>query len=319
MRYLSLFSGVEAATVAWEPLGWECVAVCENSPFPSAVLAERLPNVPNLGDITKITREQYEQLKENKIDLIIGGSPCQAFSLAGDRQGFDDPRGRLMFEYIRAIDIVRPHYIVWENVRGVLSSNGGKDFGTLLGCLDQLGYDLEWRLLDTQDFGLPQSRARVYLVGHLRGRSDGWVLSHTQGSGGVETPSSKTRGKGSRTSSGSIKVTQTNPTKYLSNGREIVGCLCARDYKGIGSDCVSMGKVIVETSLEEIRLRKLTPREYERLQGFPDDWTKIPWNGKPAELCPDGHRYKTMGNTMSVPVVRWIGQRITEHYNRGEV
>ena len=315
MNFLSLFSGVEAASVAWESLGFKCLGLSEIAPFPSAVLEHRYPQVKNLGDITLLTKEKLYETINEPIQIIIGGSPCQAFSLAGDRKGFEDERGRLMFDFIRIVGEVKPLYVVWENVRGVLSSNGGKDFGTLLGCLVEFGYDLEWRILDTQDFGLPQSRSRVYLVGHLRGTSSELVLSHREGSGGVETPSSKKRGESTRTSTGSTKVTK---TKTIANGRDIVGCLCARDYKGIGSDCVAMGKVIVETSEEDIRLRRLSPREYERLQGFPDDWTKVPWNGKPADSCPDGHRYKAMGNTMSVPVVRWIGKQILKHYKGGE-
>ena len=317
MKFLSLFSGVEAASVAWEPLGFECLGVCENSPFPSAVLAHRYPKVHNFGDVTTLTKEKYYETATEKPDIIIGGSPCQAFSVAGARAGTEDPRGRLMYDFIRIVSEVEPHYIVWENVKGALSSNEGKDFGTLIGSLDELGYDLEWTLLDTRDFGLPQSRARVYLVGHLRGGSFRPILPNEQINRRSQAKNREAGLEPTKVASGCVKVTSFDPQRWIGNGRSIVGCLCARDYKGLGSDCVPMGKVVVESQPEGVRLRRLTPIEYERLQGFPDDWTKVPWRGKTEDHCPDGHRYKAMGNTMSVPVVKWIGQQIKQH-NGGE-
>jgi DNA (cytosine-5)-methyltransferase 1 len=314
MKYLSLFSGIEAATVAWKSLDFECVGVSEIDPFCSALLEQRLPNIKNFGNIQQIT---MEKLYENEIttnkkpNIIIGGSPCQSFSVAGARKGTDDPRGQLMYEFVRVISIVKPQYIVWENVRGALSTSGGKDFGSLLGSLVECGYDLEWRVLDTQEFGLPQSRSRVYLVGCLGGFRGGSVLFN-QGSNGRNTePSNKKGSKNATSLDRDVKVTQ---TKTITNGRNIVGCLCARDYKGVGSDCVQAGKVVIEMGSKEVRLRRLTPKEYERLQGFPDDWTQIPWNGKSASECPLTHRYRSLGNTMSVPVVRWVGHNILKHY-----
>lgn len=124
MRYISLFSGIEAASVAWEPLGWEPVAFSEIEPFPNAVLAERYPNVPNLGDITKVDWSKYE----GEADVVIGGSPCQSFSVAGKREGLRG-ESRLMYEYIRAVRELRPGIFVWENVPGALTSEGGEAFG----------------------------------------------------------------------------------------------------------------------------------------------------------------------------------------------
>lgn len=201
MRYLSLFSGVEAATLAWEPLGWECVAVAEVAPFPSAVLAERWPGVPNLGDITQVDWSAYR----GSVDLIVGGSPCQSFSVAGLRRGLDDPRGNLALEFLRAVDAVRPRWVVWENVPGVFSavSHASPDpcpppppldlgcdgaevdteddydaeevhaFLTFLAALRQLGYGFSYRVLDAQYVrveshprAVPQRRRRVFVVGH---------------------------------------------------------------------------------------------------------------------------------------------------------
>ena len=309
MKYLSLFSGVEAATVAWKPLGFSCLGVSENAPFPSAVLKQRLPNIQNLGDVRYVKKEDITE----QPDIIIGGSPCQAFSVEGNRLGSKDERGRLMYEFIRVIGAFKPTYFVWENVKGVLSSSGGADFATLLREMVKLGYYLEWRVFDTRWFGIPQSRNRVYLVGHLLGRGAGSVLFEREGDRGNTSSYSEAKQYGEYNPRRDVKFTE---TKAIGNGRSVVGCLCARDYKGIGSDCVTMGKVIMETDLlsAETTLRRLTPVEYERLQGFPDNWTRIEWNGKPASQCPLGHRYKAMGNTMSVPVVRWIGERIAEHY-----
>ncbi len=169
MRYVSLFSGIEAATVAWEPLGWEPVAFAEVDAFPSAVLAERFPEVPNLGDVTKIDWSEVVE-RYGAVDVVVGGSPCQSFSIAGNRTGLEGASG-LMWEYVRALRDIRPRWAVWENVPGCLSSGPdgqkGEDFGCLLRALDELGYGLCWRVLDAQFFGVAQRRRRVFLVGRL--------------------------------------------------------------------------------------------------------------------------------------------------------
>lgn len=165
MRYLSLFSGIEAASVAWEPLGWEPVAFCEVDAFPSAVLAHRWPHVPNLGDITKVDWSEYARGKR-KPDVVVGGSPCQSFSVAGNREGLAGESG-LMFEYIRAVRRIMPRCFVWENVPGAFTSENGEAFRQLLSEMDALGYGLAWRVLDAQFFGVAQRRERVFLVGCL--------------------------------------------------------------------------------------------------------------------------------------------------------
>ena len=164
MKYVSLFSGIEAASVAWHPLGWEPLAFSEIEPFPSAVLAHRYPDVPNLGDITRIDWSAHDDCLT--ADLVVGGSPCQSFSIAGRREGLEGASG-LMWEYVRAIQAIRPQWLVWENVPGALSSSGGEDFRCLLQALDELGYGLAWRVLDAQFFGVAQRRRRVYVVGSL--------------------------------------------------------------------------------------------------------------------------------------------------------
>ena len=197
MRYVSLFSGVEAASVAWSRLGWEPLAFAEVDEFPSAVLACRFPGVPNLGDVCGIDWKEFHE-RHGAVDVLIGGSPCQSFSIAGNREGLEG-ESRLMYEYVRAVrDLVRasggtsPRYIVWENVPGCLSSNKGRDFGCLLDELEECGYFVAWRTLDSQFARVldrssgrfagpvPQRRRRVFLVGSLGGPSAADILFERQ-------------------------------------------------------------------------------------------------------------------------------------------
>jgi len=162
MRYLSVCSGIEAASVAWHPLGWQAAAYSEIEAFPRAVLAHHYPAVPCHGDFTTIEADQY-----GPIDLLVGGTPCQDFSVAGLRAGITGDRGNLTLEFLRLAARTKPRWIVWENVPGVLSSDGGRALGAFLGGLGQLGYGFAYRVLDAQYFGLAQRRARVFVVGYL--------------------------------------------------------------------------------------------------------------------------------------------------------
>ena len=168
-RYGSVCSGIEAASVAWEPLGWRPAFFSEIDPFPRAVLAHRFPEVPCHGDFTTIGGGDY-----GAIDLLVGGTPCQSFSVAGLRGGLGDDRGNLALEYLRLADRKRPRWLVWENVPGVLSSNGGRDFGAILGGMVELGYGFAYRVLNAQyvrvdglERAVPQRRRRVFVVGYL--------------------------------------------------------------------------------------------------------------------------------------------------------
>jgi len=528
-RYISLFSGVEAATVAWHPLGWKPEVFAEFDKFPSAVLAHHYPDVPNVGDVTKHDWKQYE----GKIDLIVGGSPCQSFSVAGKRLGMDDPRGNLALEYLRVVRDVKPRWFIYENVPGLLSSAGGRDFAAFLGEVEKLGYGWSYRILDARFFGVPQRRRRIFLVGCAGGDrnragavllepeslswnppssdEEGQVPSGSSGEsttsesgsdddrspaaggvngytlssfakyiegvgtlkasggdlgGGSETlvaegivPFRKSRRAQSKDDdetwveadhSNTLNnfdlgdVRTTHAVVYENHGQdsrvkpvETVPCLPARAGTGGGnlplvqepaqgvdlynqtltgdihvplrtagghgapavaepigfhakqnpisstevfpamgaqegviavaqsdlgipgnwigrkpenggnstapmvdtSPCLTktdqhaVAQVVSPTltaannpsrspqssevtaqvaAVHEatMTVRKLTPVECERLQGFPDDYTRIPWNGKDAEDCPMGHRYKAMGNSMAVPVMAWIGRRI---------
>jgi DNA (cytosine-5)-methyltransferase 1 len=160
--YLSVCSGIEAATVAWHPLGWQPVAFAEIDPFPCAVLRHHYPSVPNWGDLTT-----FKEWPDATIDLLIGGTPCQSFSVAGLRKGLADPRGNLALTYLALLDRYRPAWCCWENVPGVLSADDGGALGAFLGGLGELGYGFAYRVLDAQYFGLAQRRKRVFVVGYL--------------------------------------------------------------------------------------------------------------------------------------------------------
>jgi DNA (cytosine-5)-methyltransferase 1 len=415
MKYGSVCSGIEAASVAWHDLGWEPQWFSEIEQFPSEVLKYRFPHVPNLGDMTRINQNPIAD--ERPIDLLVGGTPCQSFSVAGLRKGLADPRGNLMLTFLSIADKFRPKWVVWENVPGVLSSNGGKDFGTFLGALGEIGYGFAYRVLDAQYFGVAQRRRRVFVVGYLGDwRPPAAVLFESESLQGNTKPSRKKREEVASDAQGSVGTTgipnvcptigcelakQVNnqmimnaeaffhvvnlqpiafePGKmqrlgygYSDNGtsptlRSEPGdnqlavaqpiavdtfnqTINERTSQTIGSSAsdvnnygavlqpmafpintenmfegsTSYGRTVGENNEPSFALtkahshavgtnmaiRRLTPKECERLQGFPDDWTKIPYRNKEADQCPDGPRYKACGNSMAVPVMRWIGERI---------
>lgn len=371
MKYLSLCSGIEAATVAWHPLGWTPAAFSEIEPFPSSVLAHHYPSVPNLGDMTK-----FKEWPDYDIDVLVGGTPCQSFSVAGLRKGLADPRGNLMLTYLAIADRYQPKWLVWENVPGVLSSNGGKDFGTFLGGLAELRYGFAYRVLDAQHFGVPQRRRRVFVVGCLGDwRSAAAVLFERHGVSGHPAPR-RQAGKGFThdlapclTSSGrgvertgetrgqdAVVATRTWPAETASTLNAAFGSKLGLENQHIneGAPLFVMGNItptltsngdahsgfrdehgLIPIAWSEeltasvditgtiqrggaggrndgvmqqnMAVRRLLPMECERLQGFPDNYTLVPHRGKPAA---DGPRYKALGNSMAVPCMRWIGERI---------
>ena len=334
MRYGSVCSGVEAATVAWHPLGWQPQWFSEIEAFPSAVLAHHYPDVPNYGDMTT-----YKEWSDDPIDLLVGGTPCQSFSVAGLRKGLDDPRGNLMLTYLAIAERYQPRWLVWENVPGVLSSNKGRDFGTFLGALGKLGFGWAYRTLDAQYFGVAQRRRRVFVVGYLGDwRRAAAVLFERESLSGHPAPSRETRedvaktltrgvgqrydfesetppvafgaqNSASQGDSVSEHVTPTldkskTPAVATISGKDISHSLTAPKRHSCSED--GTGRM-PPTISKDMSVRRLTPRECERLQGFPDDYTLIQYRNKPAA---DGPRYKAMGNSMAVPVMRWIGRRI---------
>ena len=407
MKYLSVCSGVEAATVAWHPMGWDPIGYAEIETFPSAVLSHHYPNVPNLGDITK-----YKEWNTNgTVELLVGGTPCQAFSVAGLRKGLEDPRGNLTLVYTGILDRFKPKWFVWENVPGVLSSSGGRDFGSFLGAVAELGYGFSYRVLDAQYFGVPQRRRRVFVVGCL----GDWVSaskvlfepdclsrdieesrktrertatdteksvgsnietfnrqSHSQF--GIDPLASTVKARDHKQFTDLVvyethpadsrvremgDICQTVTSRWGTGGgnvpialQDISGRDKAQNGRGwndeglmytldaaatqgvaysIREDAIagnfSATPLAVTPALQALRpsvqshhaqtfiaqkmaVRRLTPVECERLQGFPDNYTNIPWRGKPES--PDSLRYKAMGNSMAVPCMKWIGERIQQ-------
>lgn len=221
MRYLSLFSGIEAASAAWHDLGWTPVGFSEIEPFPCAVLAHRFPNVRNYGDVTK-----YKEwgIEPGSVDLVVGGSPCQAFSVAGLRKGLDDPRGNLTLTYLGVVAHLRPRWVVWENVPGVLSIDGGRVLGAFFGALGQLGYRWAYRVLDAQHFGVPQRRRRIFVVASLGdGPHPGEVLFEPESLRGDSAPRRKTRQKSATAAGAGVDE------RGL---QRVVGTLCADTHPG---------------------------------------------------------------------------------------
>lgn len=528
-RFVSVCSGIEAASVAWGPLGWKAAALAEIAPFPRAVLKHHYPDTPLFGDFTKITDEEIRGL--GPVQLLAGGTPCQSFSVAGLRAGMADPRGNLALAFLGLADRLRPRWVVWENVPGVLSSNGGRDFGAFLGALGQLGYGWAYRVLDAQHFGIPQRRRRVFVVGclgdwasaaavlferhslsgnpppcreerarvagaaspragsgssgtvslaveaaaplqegaaldasaHLfRETGKGWwteglaglraepggmpenvvtmatgqgsaevvfnaspaltcnheapIVTHTLRGEGFDASEDGT-GRGTplvpclaptpidmRQASRGERMTNNrkpgssggapgtgigeagDPAPSLSTSHVPAVAFSCKDYGGdagaisptlramghAGSHANAGGQVAIALPFDTTQItsklnrsnpragdtdhplaagahapaialgvaptlsgsgagtartgnarteaemlvrsgmavRRLTPEECEDLQGFPRSHTRIPWRGKPAELCPDGPRYQALGNSWAVPVARWIGERI---------
>lgn len=499
LNYLSLFSGIEAASVAWKKLDLEPLAFSEIDEFPSEILKYRFPNVPNLGNIINVDWSKYN----NKIDVIVGGSPCfvagtqvmcidgmrsiediqvgdlvcthnfrwkrvskignqladtiiikgdgvekyiectpnhpfliktsngvnsklvwmsakdilnqqwikiglssngnpcflaygvvhtinsgnknirvynleveddhsytvegiavhncQSFSIAGNRKGLSGTSG-LMYEYIRAVRELMPRIFLWENVPGALSSTNGEDFRCLLASLDDLGYGLAWRVLDSQFFGVPQRRRRLFLIGCLGDpKRAAQILLEPEGLRWDNSSSRKKREELTRSLRQSTSHTRITAFKYSTDSKTNTSTsdshvraihikrpdtysitLSHTGSNGLGIskeiaptlDCAPPGAVFQEAQIicsaysqeninllacnekenpyfvKQETLRRLTPVECERLQGFPDNWTRIPWKGKDALECPDSPRYKAIGNSMTIPVMEWIGEQI---------
>ena len=467
MRFGSLCSGIEAASVAWLPLGWECAWLAEIEPFPCAVLAHHYPETVNLGDLNSKSfyfsprnRAWYDDFDFeekakclNPVDLICGGTPCQAFSVAGLRQSLDDERGNLTLRFVEIVNATDPRFVLWENVPGVLSTRDNA-FGCLLaglvgedapivptggrwtdaGVVDGPRRSLAWRILDAQYFGLAQRRRRVFVLAGRAGgrphpaevlfepdrlprhhppgrgkgedvagtlkacaRSGGWSNSVDHAAAGYMQVAHTLRGRGfdasedgtgrgtplvpvafpaemsgtqcataqdrapalsvGHTTAIAFDTTQITSaanystpvpgdpchplaagahppavafeSRFVRNGRgapaEIVPPLKAQSGqtgKGDAAPLVALTAGDRGISVDQAcagmiqpagpQVRRLTPRECERLQGFPDDYTLVPYHGKPAEDCPDGPRYKGLGNSWAVNVARWIGERINK-------
>ena len=413
LTYLGLCEGISTATVAWKDL-MKPVGFAEIDEFPSAVLKHHYPDVPNFGDITK-----YKEWKlETDPDLVIGGTPCQSFSVAGLRGGLSDSRGNLTLTFVNILNRFRPKWFIWENVPGVFSSNKGRDFHSFTEGLQAIGYSIGWRVLDAQYFGLAQRRKRVFVVGNnsndLRGitevlfEREGLLrdLAQSQQKGKDATKKVRERSTGydqrkkevsafsahmsepmvHKDKSGTLQAKNPTAVVYEAHAQDaryreqdVSPTIQARHcnmtntplvyqsnqtdarVKDMGDTCQTViarwgtggnnqplvqqkndPKIFQQNQRDEVRyigedgnisgalssdsgakqtnyvhensvIRRLTPVECERLQGFPDNYTQIPWKGKVKEDCPDSHRYKALGNAMAVPVIQFLGKNIVDY------
>ncbi len=349
MKYLSVCSGIEAASAAWHHLDWEAVGFAQINHssnkqedyfnrYACAVLQHHYPTVTNYGDIRNINKEN---LNGTTFDLLVGGTPCQSFSLAGRRGGLTDPRGALTFEYIRILREFKPKWFIWENVKGALSSNKGRDFHEVITAFSKLGYCVGWRILSGPEFGVPQSRHRVFVVGCLGGspehirqvlfesKIDPRTLSTHRESGTREDHNAEHMegalfvcNDSRQGTTQHLKIAPTLPKAMGKGGKHIPmvaqvdhpisGCVTKHRAKGTGYEDFQCQSAIPYTDGKRWRLRKLTPLETERLMGFPDHYTAVPWLGKPADRAPDSPRYAALGNSMIVPTMEWLGRSIEQ-------
>ena len=305
MRYLSLFSGIGGFELGIGG-GAQCIGYSEVDKY-AIQIYEKHFNHKNYGDITKIKAEELPDF-----ELLCGGFPCQSFSIAGKRMGFSDTRGTLFFEIARIAREKQPRLLLLENVKGLLSHDKGITFYTIISTLDELGYDLQWQVLNSKNFGVPQNRERVFIVGHLRGTSRPKVFPIGQGYKVDDKIQSDQDRKEARASCLSTRYGQrwTDET-YIRQGLKELTKDSSQGYRVYDTEGVSTtlageaGGVGAKTGLylEEsgeplpIKIRRLTPTECERLQGFPDGWT---------EGVSDTQRYKTLGNAVTVNVVKEI-------------
>jgi len=331
MKFATVCSGIEACSSAWEPLGWEAQFFSEIDPFPCEVLKHHYPTVPNYGDMT-----QYKEWKDGSVDVICGGTPCQSFSVAGLRKGIESPNGQLMLTFGAILEKYQPRWMVWENVPGVLSSNRGKDFGTFLGMLGELGYGFAYRVLNAEYWGVAQRRRRVFVVGYLGDwKRPASVLFEPESLQGDLAESHKERQRTTRDTENSIgncsELPKVTPCITAELKKQVTNQMIgdaeswfipqvAYTSSSFGQYAEGVGTLRAEggdlgggsetISVNSMQVRRLTPTECERLQGFEDGHTKIPYRNKSADECPDGPRYKALGNSMAVPVMKWIGERI---------
>ena len=285
MKFLDLFAGIGGFRLGMESAGHKCIGFCEIDKFARAsykAIHDTKGEI-ELHDITAVSDEFIRGI--GRVDIICGGFPCQAFSIAGNRRGFEDTRGTLFFEIARFASILRPKYLFLENVKGLLNHENGITFETIISTLDELGYDVEWQVLNSKDFGVPQNRERVYIVGHLR-----------EASGRQVFPLIETRSDKSIIQLGNIKKTESfggNPQ-------------CGRVYSPAGlAPCLNtmQGGQREPKIFIDGKVRKLTPRECWRLQGFPD-WAF----DKAQEVNSNSQLYKQAGNSVTVNVIAAIAK-----------
>lgn len=323
MKVFSLFSGIGGFDLAMRNLGHEIVGACEIDKYARSVYSRHFPNVPIWEDATTIKPEELPDF-----DILCGGFPCQAFSLAGRRLGFEDTRGTLFYEIARIAKQKRPSLLFLENVRGLLYHDEGRTLTTIIQVFYELGYDIEWQVINSKYF-VPQNRERIFIVGHLGDKPTPKIFPITEVSGicdkeqettNVRTLTGGGHSGGLHSQMTLIYLSQKNMNmKQRVQDRDETWTLTGNgndfgiiqkiksdsqgarvyDVKGIGP-CLGSGHAQSQPLIESDKVRRLTPIECERLQGFPDDWT---------DGISDTQRYKCLGNAVTVPVIEFIAKR----------
>jgi len=299
VKFVSLFSGAGGFDLGFEKSGMECVLQVEQDKYALDVLNRHWPDVPKMEDVRDVTAKVT-----GGVELIVGGFPCQDCSIANgrNRKGLDGERSGLWYEFRRILEEARPEWCVIENVPGLLTSNGGRDFAIVLQGLEELRYGTAWRTLDSQHFGVPQRRRRLFIVGHLGDGRAAEVLFEreslcrdTAKSRQERTPTARETEECFNPASPQVVFT------YSMNWQSGQGGLNPQEEKT--DALIANQTVAVYSPLSDGGVRRLTPTECCRLQGFPDnhnDWLS------------DAQRYKQMGNAVTVNVAQWIGRRIKE-------
>ena len=334
MRYLSVFSGIEAATLAWRPIGWTSAGVSEIDPYACRVLEYRFPELTNYGDAKKF---QEWEIPAGSIDVLVGGPPCQSWSGAGLRRGFKDERGRLVMVFLEMVEMFRPTWFAFENVPDIVSTDGGRALGHLLGQITDLGYGWAYRCLDASGWGVPQRRKRFFLIGHSSGdfRYSAHVLFESKRMHWDSEPMFKesVHPTGTTTDSPGTTVEKGFCWDGLNTSRALTRTI---SQFRLMPDKYNFNAVLQRTgNMDESPLvaRHYTPLECERLMGFPDNFTNICWykccgveytgrlGDRSCSICnglkqpklvqmKDKRRYQLIGNSIVVPQLRWIGERI---------
>jgi len=318
MRYFSTFTGVGGFDMGMPP-DWECVGMSEIDKYANMVLKYRYMDVKNYGDIEKIN---YEELPD--FDVLIGGSPCQDISVAGKRAGLAGLRSRLFFSYVALLKVKQPDYFIFENVKGLLSSNEGRDFAEVINQFSEAGYDIWWQVLDAADFGIPQHRERIFILGSLGGSGFRKVFLKRKDKGKdieLQRQQANTitrRYKQSQATGTYIAECKFNAQIVASRGRMENGQWVQKIESRKDNKCNALTSVQKDNMVSvDSRIRYLTPLECERLMGWSDNWTKYGIDGKGdiVELS-DNARYNLIGNGVVPQVVREIVRHIMNiNYN----
>jgi DNA (cytosine-5)-methyltransferase 1 len=317
MKVLSLFSGIGGFDLAFRNLGHEIIGACEIDEYARRVYGKHFPGVTIHNDASTLSPDSLPQF-----DVLCAGFPCQAFSIAGKRRGFKDTRGSLFFEIARIAKEKKPRYLLLENVKGLLSHDKGETFRTIIRTLDEVGYDAEWQLLNSK-YHVPQNRERLFIIGHLRGERTRQVFPL----GDYDQKTNK-------------KINYIINSKHQQ--KRVIGIdSIASTLQTADTGLYAIGNILDKTSMiyisntnanmkqreqerdntltlstnsnefglkDGVRIRRLTPVECERLQGFPDNWTKYGVDGKEIS---DTQRYKMCGNAVTVDVIEYIAKNLT--------